>query len=100
MIGRTAPSNSCYFDKPNCCPNPKTTVILFTGCGPPKLKKFTIHAFAALVTVSALTTLGQAPGIISDQGKLTVNGTNFSGVAEFDDPPAQPASPTATEQKL
>lgn len=38
---------------------------------------------AAVVSLAALSASAQAPGIISHQGKLTVNATNFTGTASF-----------------
>ena len=37
----------------------------------------------ATLAVSAVSASAQAPGIISHQGKLTVNGTNYTGTAQF-----------------
>ncbi len=37
----------------------------------------------AAFSLAALSVLAQAPGIISHQGKLTVNATNFTGTAAF-----------------
>ena len=47
------------------------------------MRSFVIYAVLALFAGLALQVLGQAPGIISHQGKLTVNGTNFNGPAQF-----------------
>jgi N-acetylneuraminic acid mutarotase len=37
----------------------------------------------ASLSVAVLSALAQAPGILSNQGKLTVSGTNFTGTAAF-----------------
>lgn len=48
--------------------------------------KTNLRTFASLliiIGVSSLTTLAQVPGILNHQGKITVNGTNYTGIGQF-----------------
>ena len=48
-----------------------------------KTKLRTFASLLIIIGLSSLTVLAQVPGILNHQGKITVNGTNYTGTGQF-----------------